>query len=51
MDTNTLPKTKTDRRREIDDATAANSRRLELDRWLDEKRLEKHLAEVWELDG
>ena len=51
MDTNTLPKTKTDRRREIDDALAARSRHIELDRLQDEKRLKKHLAEVWELDG
>ncbi|MFG6159661.1 hypothetical protein ACGTNG_12715 [Halomonas sp. 1390] len=46
-----LPKTKSERQREIDDAAAAHSRRLELDHWLDEKRLEQKLREVWELDS
>lgn len=50
MDT-TMPKTKADRRREIDDAAAARSRRIELDHYLDKKRLERELADPWELDS
>ncbi|GEK49179.1 hypothetical protein HPA02_34620 [Bisbaumannia pacifica] len=46
-----LPKTLREQEREIDDAIAAKSRRIELDHWLDEKRLDQKLREVWELDG
>ncbi|QFT84934.1 hypothetical protein FIU88_08095 [Halomonas sp. THAF12] len=50
MDT-LLPKTPKEREREIDDALAASSRRIELDHYLDEKRLERELADPWELDS
>ncbi|MFG6139476.1 hypothetical protein [Halomonas sp. B23F22_10] len=50
MDT-LLPKTPKEREREIDDAIAATSRRIELDHYLDEKRLERELADPWELDS
>lgn len=50
MDT-TQPKTQSERQREIDDALAANSRRIELDHYLAEKREAREHLEVWELDG
>ncbi|MDR5867962.1 hypothetical protein [Halomonas koreensis] len=46
-----LPKTPKEREREIDDAIAASSRRIELDHYLAEKREARERMEVWELDS
>jgi hypothetical protein len=51
MQTETKPKTPAEREREIDNAVAARSRRIELDRLEDERRLERELADPWELDS
>lgn len=48
MNAAALPKTSHERRREIDDDIQKRSRRIELDRWLDEKRLEQAMKEVWD---
>ncbi|MBW5800646.1 hypothetical protein [Halomonas elongata] len=42
------PKTKQDRRDEIDRAASEHSRIIDIDRWHEQKRLEQELQEVWD---
>ncbi|WP_280568172.1 hypothetical protein [Chromohalobacter sp. 296-RDG] len=48
MSTRALPKTPSERRQEIDDAIQQRSRRIEIDRWHEQRRVERETREVWQ---